>query len=63
LMHFQVKSNLKGNHNHTFKHNYQTFYTCFLLHINFNHNFYQIRIWIQLTTVNYIFFKLTFFKS
>ena len=25
-------------------HNYQTLYTCFLLYINFNHNFYQIRI-------------------
>jgi hypothetical protein len=34
----------KSNHNHTSKHNYQTFYICFLLHINFNHNFYQTRI-------------------
>ena len=25
-------------------HNYQTFYTCFLLYINLNHNFYQVRI-------------------
>jgi len=23
---------------------HQTFYTCFLLHINFNYNFYQTRI-------------------
>ena len=25
-------------------HFHQIFYTCFLLHINFNHNFYQTRI-------------------
>jgi hypothetical protein len=44
-MHFQVKKNLKSNRNHTSKHNwYQVFYTCFLLYINFNHNFYQTRI-------------------
>jgi hypothetical protein len=45
LMYFQVKSTLKSNRNHTFKHNwYQTFYTCFLLHINLNYNFYQTLI-------------------
>jgi hypothetical protein len=42
-MHLQVKNTLKSNYNHTSKHNYQTF-TCFLPHINFNHNFYQTRI-------------------
>jgi hypothetical protein len=45
LMHFQVKNTLKSNRNHTSKHKCcQIFYTCFLLHINLNHNFYQIHI-------------------
>jgi len=47
LMYFQVKNTLKSNHNHnhnhTSKHN-RTFCTCFLLHINLNHNFYQTHI-------------------
>jgi hypothetical protein len=43
-MHFQVKNILKSNHNYTSNNNCQIFYTCFLLHINLNHNFYQIRI-------------------
>jgi predicted nucleotidyltransferase len=30
-MHLQVKNILKSNRNHTSKHNYQTFYTCFFI--------------------------------
>jgi hypothetical protein len=43
-MHFQVKNALKNNRKHTLKHNNQIFYICFLLHVNFNYNFYQIYI-------------------
>jgi hypothetical protein len=62
-MYFQVKNTLKYNCNQTFKHNYQIFYTCFLLYINFNHNFYQLYIEIQLTITNYIFLKFNFTKT
>jgi len=39
-MHFQIKNHFEKQQQ---SHNYQTFYICFLLHINLNHNFYQTR--------------------
>ena len=40
-MHLLVKNTLKNNRNHT---SIKQFIHVFLLHINFNHNFYQKHI-------------------
>jgi len=52
-MHFRIKSILKN------KHNYQIFYTCFFIYINFNYNFYKNT---YVNTTNHIFLKFNFLK-
>ena len=44
IHYFNVFSSKKHFEKQPKSHNYQTFYIYFLLHINFNHNFYQTRI-------------------
>jgi len=44
IYYFNVFSSKKHFEKQSQSHNYQTCYTCFLLRINFNYNFYQTRI-------------------
>jgi hypothetical protein len=62
IHYFNVFSSKKHFKKQSQSHNYQIFYTCFLLHINFKNNFYQTRVLIQLTLANHTFFKFIFLK-
>jgi hypothetical protein len=55
LMHFQVKSTLKSNHNHTFTKHFNMLFATHKLQPQFLPNTY-------LNPTNHTFFELTFFK-